>query len=161
MTHLEHWAARHGITPVAMADLLVTLAQGAHFAPVPVPQDVTSEAGVTSLVRLEASRKGVLLFRNNVGAFKNDAGQFIRYGLANDSTRQNETLKSGDWIGLRKVLITQAHVGSVLGQFVSREVKRAGWAYRGQGREVAQNNWNALITAWGGDACFAASEGTL
>lgn len=161
MTHIEAWAARHAITPVALADLLATLANGAQFAPVAVPANVTSEAGVTSLVRLEASRKNVLLFRNQVGAFKNDAGQFVRFGLANDSTRQNEALKSGDWIGIRKILIQPHHVGNVLGQFVSREIKRAGWRYTGQGREVAQNSWNALITAWGGDACFAASEGTL
>lgn len=161
MIHLEAWQRRHGITDVAMADLLATLANGEHFAPVPVPQDTHSEAGVTSLVRLEANRKGVLLFRNNVGGFKNDSGQFVRFGLANDSQRQNDTYKSGDWIGIRKRLIKPEDVGTVLGQFVSREIKKAGWVYRGQGREVAQNNWNGLITSWGGDACFAAQEGTL
>lgn len=161
MKHLNAWQARHGITDVAMADLLATLAKGEYHAPVEVPDNVHSEAGVTSLVRLEANKKGVLLFRNNVGALKDDRGRLVRYGLANDSQRQNETLKSGDWIGIRKILIQPHHVGNVLGQFVSREIKRAGWRYTGQGREVAQNSWNALITAWGGDACFAACGGTL
>lgn len=161
MTHIEAWQARHCVSDVAMADLMATLAHGEYFAPVPVPQGTHSEAAVTSLVRLEANAKGVLLFRNNVGALQDRQGRWVRFGLANDSERQNEHLKSGDWIGLRKVLIGPQHVGTVLGQFVSREIKRADWRYTGKGRERAQNGWNALITAWGGDACFAASEGTL
>lgn len=161
MKHLEQWQARHGITDVAMADLLATLAKGEYHAPVEVPDNVHSEAGVTSLVRLEAARKGVLLFRNNVGCLFDRQERMVRYGLANESQAQNDKLKSGDWIGVRKRLIVPADVGTVIGQFVSREVKRAGWVYRGQGRELAQNNWNALITSWGGDAAFAASEGTL
>ena len=161
MKHLYAWQARNGVSDAAMADLLATLAVGEYHAPVELPRDITSEAGVTSLVRLEAQAKGVLLFRNNVGCLPDRQERWVRYGLANESQAQNDKLKSGDWIGLRKRLIKPEDVGTVIGQFVSREIKRAGWKYTGKGRESAQNNWNALITSYGGDACFAASEGTL
>jgi hypothetical protein len=59
------------------------------------------------------------------------------------------------------VLITQDHVGKVIGQFLSREVKAAGWRYAGTDREKAQLKWAELITAMGGDACFAAGKGTI
>jgi hypothetical protein len=157
--HLTAWQARHGISDMAMMDLMATLARG-YSQTVSAPAGM-SEAGVTSLVRMEAQSKGVLLFRNQVGAFEDKTGRWVRFGLANDSKAMNETLKSGDWIGIRPKLITPEMVGSVIGQFVSREIKEAGWTYSGKGREGAQNNWNALITSRGGDACFASGMGTL
>ena len=57
--------------------------------------------------------------------------------------------------------VTPAHVGTVIGRFTSREIKAAGWAYRGTDREVAQLNWATLVNTLGGDACFATGEGTL
>lgn len=161
MKHIHDWAARHRVSPFALLDLLDTLAAGMYGPQVAPPAEVSSEAGVTSLVRLEAKRKGVLLFRNQVGAMQDATGRVVRYGLANDSKAMNETLKSGDWIGIRPVLITDAHVGTVIGQFVSREIKRAGWKFTGSGREGAQANWANLITSKGGDAAFAAGEGSL
>lgn len=160
MNHIIEWQRRHGVTDWALADLMDTLARGAYGPTIEPPSNVRSEAGVTSLVRLEASRKNVILFRNNVGAVEVE-GRWLRFGLANDSPQMNERLKSGDWIGIRKRLITAADVGHVIGQFVSREIKHAGWVYKGAGREIGQNNWNALVTAWGGDAAFASGEGTL
>ena len=114
------WAARWQIPPAAMADLQTRLL-GLDGTPGAVSGK--SEAAVQSQVRLEASRKGGRLFRNNVGAGYAEDGAFIRWGLANDSAQVNKVIKSADLIGLRPVLIEQRHVGLVIGQFVSREVK--------------------------------------
>lgn len=152
------WAARWGIPSAAMADLQTNLLglDGTPGSPVG-----KSEAAVQNQVRLEASRKGGRLWRNNVGAGYSEDGSFMRWGLANDSANVNRVIKSADLIGLRPVLIAPEHVGLVLGQFVSREIKAAGWRYVGTDREVAQLNWCTLISALGGDACFATGEGTL
>lgn len=152
------WAARWRIPQAAMADLQTNLLglDGAPGSPVG-----KSEAAVQNQVRLEASRKGGRLWRNNVGAGYSEDGAFIRWGLANDSAQVNKVIKSADLIGLRPVLIEQRHVGLVIGQFVSREVKAAGWRYGGTDREVAQLNWATLVNTLGGDASFATGEGTL
>lgn len=120
-----------------------------------------SESAVQSRVRLEASRKGLKLWRNNVGAIKDERGIPVRFGLANDTKKLNEKIKSGDLIGWRPVLITPAHVGSTLAQFVSRECKKPAWTYTGTAHEVAQLRWIQAVTADGGDAKFCNAEGSL
>lgn len=151
------WAARWGVPAAALADLRsIVLSADATGA-----VDGASEAAAQARVRLEASRKGGRLWRNNVGAGYAEDGSFLRWGLANDSAQVNKVIKSGDLIGLRPVLIRPEHVGLVLGQFVSREMKAPGWRYRGTEREVAQLNWANVINTLGGDARFATGEGTL
>lgn len=121
-----------------------------------------SESGVQSRVRLEASKKAVYLWRNNVGAGQLVEGKrFIRFGLANDSKQLNGVIKSGDLIGLRKILITQAMVGRVVGQFVSREIKHAEWKYSGSLEEAAQLQWASLVNAQGGDAKIVTGLGSF
>lgn len=120
-----------------------------------------SESGISSDIRLEASQLGFRLWRNNVGALTTPAGQFIRFGLANDSAQLNRSIKSADLIGIRPILITQAHVGLTIGQFISREIKQPTWRYTGTERERAQLAWAELINSLGGDACFAIGRGTL
>jgi hypothetical protein len=119
-----------------------------------------SEAAIQNDVRLEASKLGIYLWRNNVGAHKTDTG-FIRYGLANDSAATNKTMKSADLIGIRPLVITLDHVGMTVGQFVSREIKQEGWAFRGTERELSQERWAKLIASLGGDAAFASGVGTF
>ena len=164
MNGLHEWFCRNAGQPLTFEmfrDLQTTL--GTYTPPLPVGADGIgkSEAWAQSLVRLEASEKGVKLFRNNVGVLKDETGRPVRYGLGNDSAKMNEVLKSADLIGLRPVLIEQRHVGHVLGQFVSREVKAPGWQYTGTGREVAQMAWCNLVNSCGGDAAFATGAGTL
>lgn len=120
-----------------------------------------SEAAIQNLIRLEATQKGCRLWRNNVGAAYMHDGNFLRYGLANDSAKINAVLKSADLIGIRPVTITQEMVGSVIGQFLSREIKASNWRYRGTDAEKAQLAWAELIVSMGGDAAFATKEGTI
>ena len=154
------WAARHGVSLQALHELQALFGlHGGHFIPPAVKG--TSEAAVQAAVRLEAARKGVRLFRNNVGALVDSRGVPVRYGLANDSKQLNEVMKSADLIGWRPLLIEPRHVGTVVAQFVSRECKRPGWHYTGADREPAQLAWAQLVTAGGGDAAFCTGVGTL
>lgn len=157
---LSAWAARWAVHPRALEELRQALL-GLNVAEVR-PLAGRSESAVQSLVRLEAARAGVILWRNNVGAVQDhESGSFIRYGLCNDSARVNEQLKSADLVGIRRVLVTPGHVGQHIGQFVARECKHGGWSWTGSPREVAQANFAALVNSYGGDACFAATEGTI
>jgi len=122
---------------------------------------MTSELHITDLVRLEATRAGAMLWRNNVGATYTREGRFLRYGLANESQRLNTVLKSSDLIGIKPVLITQDMVGKTLGVFLAREIKTSTWKYSGSDREKAQLAFINLINKMGGDAAFANSEGTI
>lgn len=153
---LIDWASRWGIPAAALLSLQADVF-GATPDAVPTPGLPDSEAAVQVRVRLDASRAGWRVFRNNVGAGMVD-GQFLRWGLANDSVRMNEALKSSDLIGVRPVLVRSDHVGTVIGQFVSLEVKRLGWRYAGTPREVAQQAWLRLVAGLGGHARFTTGE---
>ncbi|MCK5127517.1 MAG: hypothetical protein KAR42_14775 [candidate division Zixibacteria bacterium] len=157
--NLNQWAIKWQIPFEAVEDLRREFGT-INTDPEPVHND-GSEARVQTSIRLEASRVGCRLWRNNVGATKTDEGGHIRYGLANDSTKMNAVIKSADLIGIRPVTITEAHVGGVFGQFVAREVKREAWVYTGDKRELAQLKFLELINALGGDAAFATGVGTL
>lgn len=117
-----------------------------------------SEDAIQQQARLDAARSGDRLWRNNVGALKDDRGVPVRFGLMNDSQRVNETLKSGDLIGIKRVTITPQMVGQVIGQFYMRECKEAGWKYSGTDRELAQLNAINLVNHLGGNAAFLAGD---
>lgn len=152
------WAIRNGVSVKAIEELMQMFGlHGEHEA----PTEGVSEAAVQSAVRLEAAKKGMRLFRNNVGVLMDARGVPVRYGLANDNKFINTAVKSGDLIGWRPVRITQAHVGTVIGQFVSRECKRVGWHYVGGEHEEAQLAWAQLVVSGGGDAAFCTGTGTL
>lgn len=112
------------------------------------------ESELQKLIQLAESRRGNRLWRNNVGATYDQAGNFIRYGLANESTSINRQIKSGDLIGITPIIITPAMIGYTVGIFTSIEVKRPGWVYRGTPRETAQRAWNELVASMGGRAGF-------
>ncbi len=148
------WSVRH---PLAAAELNAML-----LPVVSARGDAGSEARVQSEIRLEAVERGCRLFRNNRGAGKIDGGQFTRFGLGNESDHLNKVLKSSDLIGWRKVMITPAMVGTVIAQFLSREIKHPKWRLTpGDADAQAQAAWLALVAADGGDAAFATGVGTL
>lgn len=156
--NISEWAAKWGVPAAAIEDLRTSLYPYAPAQPAP---DDRSESAAQARVRLEASRKGCRLWRNNVGALPDRRGVPMRYGLANESSAVNTETKSSDLIGIKPVLITPLLVGCTIGQFMSREMKRYGWKYSDTPEERAQRNWLELITAFGGDACFATGEGSI
>jgi hypothetical protein len=155
MTSLEQWALRWGLPPQALEELAIVTSQTGGY-------EGMSESAVQSRVRLEASKHGVHLWRNNVGAGKlADGGRFIRFGLANDSQQLNKVLKSGDLIGGRRTLITQAMVGQTVLRFTSRECKEGDWKFSGTEEETAQLKWATLINSLGGDAKMVSGPGSF
>jgi hypothetical protein len=157
---MHEWAQRWGVHPAALDDLCRSVIYP--HAPDPAQDETNaSEARVQSEIRLEAANAGVYLFRNNVGAGKMASGNFVRYGLGNDSPALNEVLKSADLIGIRRRLITPLDVGCYIGQFVSREIKRTDWRFSGTKEEQAQARWATLINQQGGDAAIVQSVGSL
>ncbi len=121
----------------------------------------SNESHQQQLVRAEASRLGCVLWRNNVGALPTSTGQWMRFGLANDSAQMNRNIKSSDLIGIEPVLITPEMVGSVMGRFIAREMKRSNWVWSGNPQEKAQLAYLNLVNQLGGNGCFATGVGTL
>ena len=113
-----------------------------------------SESNVQTRVRLECSRRGWYVFRNNLGAGYLQDGSFVRWGLANDAREMNTKVKSSDLVGWREVVITPDMVGQKIAQFVSLECKREGWRYTGTEVEVAQRKWLDTVARSGGFATF-------
>ena len=161
MTTLHDWAIKWRVPLDCLQDLQRTL--GLQCPPLPeTHRDAgKSEAYATSQMLIEASRKGVRLWRNNVGALKDSTGRVVRYGLANETAALNKVLKSSDYIGWRTVLIQPNHVGMLFGRATLREVKAPGWNYTGQGREPAQLAFLNMAAADGCDAAFCTGEGSL
>lgn len=114
-----------------------------------------SEAGIQSQVRLAAAQLGLHLWRNNVGAGKLENGQFIRWGLANDSTALNARLKSSDLIGITPLTITPDMVGKTVGVFTAFECKDRDFRLNLRDAHVAaQYAFIELVRSLGGIAEF-------
>lgn len=105
--------------------------------------ELKTEAEIINEIRLEASKHGAILWRNNTGAAKDISGRIIRYGLANESTRINKEIKSSDLIGVTRS-----------GKFLAIEVKNEEWFYKGTEHEKAQLRFLNLVNERGGVGCF-------
>ena len=148
-TVITEWAAAHGIPPTALADLTARLTLSEH----PAAEAGCSEAAVQADIRLAASQRGdLVLWRNNSGAYQNDQGRWVRYGLNNESAQQNKRMKSADLIGIHRPS----------GRFVSIEVKRPGWKHSDASeRDRAQAAWAATVAAMGGVALRVTSAESI
>ena len=148
-TVITEWATVWGVPQAALADLTARLTLSEH----PAAEAGRSEAAVQADIRLAASQRGdLVLWRNNSGAYQNDQGQWVRYGLNNESAQQNKRMKSADLIGI--------HRGS--GRFVSIEVKRPGWKHSDASeRDRAQAAWAATVAAMGGVALRVTSAQSI
>jgi len=157
-TLFNEWVTRHNISTEALQELSAVLMSA---VPSTAADYGASEASAQQQIRIEAPKHGVRLWRNNVGACVDDRGNYVRYGLANESRAMNNQIKSADLIGITPVTVTPQHVGAVLGVFTSIECKRPGWRYNGAGREQAQLKWSQLVISMGGFAQFATMPGDV
>jgi len=87
-----------------------------------------------------------------------ESGNYVRYGLANDSKQLGDQLKSGDLIGWRMVVIDASMVGKCIAQFVSVECKSGDWTPPPVDTKdeaaAAQYRWAELVNSEGGYAIF-------
>ena len=156
---LHEWAIQWQIPLAALHDLERRM--GLLYDPQLAPSTGRSEAAVQANVRLEASRKGIKLFRNNVGALRDERGVPVRYGLANDTPAMNKVIKSADLIGWETTTITAEMVGQRFARFLSAECKPEGWVFTASQREQGQKAWATMVIAGGGRALFVNGPGML
>ena len=111
-----------------------------------------SESEIQQEIQLESPKHGVTLLRNNSGAFKDETGRLIRYGLGH--TSNNQPFKSSDLIGWTEVLITPKMVGTRVAIFTAVEIKSESWKPSNNDREQAQNNFIMWVKSRGGIAAM-------
>lgn len=157
------WAQAWQISPQAVQDLAARLLAASQPLTGNTVEDEASESRVQSQVRLEAAARGdVMLFRNNVGSLQDERGQWVRYGLANDSKRINEVIKSADLIGVQRYIVQPQDVGHMIGRFVSVETKRRNWKPSARDSHTgAQMAWATLMQSYGAYAVFTSGAGTF
>lgn len=140
MIAFHEWCARWNVPREALAELLV---------PAQIVSDEykpQSEQYVQQKIRLEAATRGVRLWRNNSGAYQDQDGRVVRYGLGNDSAKLNEVFKSSDLIGIAPG-----------GRFLAVEVKNPEWKGPSTPHEMAQAAFLTAVQQAGGVAGFAKS----
>lgn len=160
--NLEQYARRWGLSPQAIMELK-EVAGVSDVTTVDVAySDSSTETGVQQRLRLEASRLGGRLWRNNSGAYEDDRGNWVRYGLGNTSKRINKVLKSSDLIGITPLMVRPKHVGATVAVFTAVECKKPGWVYSPSDHTaVAQNNFLTQVNSLGGFGIFADNEKIL
>ena len=102
-----------------------------------------SEQELQQRIRLQLGSSPVRLWRNIVGALRDERGRLVTYGLCKGSS---------DLIGLRQVLIGPEHLGQTLAVFSAIEVK----APKGRLREE-QRSFLELVERFGGYSGIATS----
>lgn len=123
---------------------------------------MTTETPAQQQVRLAMARMGAQMWRNNTGAFQDETGRWIRYGLCNDSKQVNERIKSSDLIGGVPITIQPHHVGQTFAILTAIECKRPGWHLTpGDKRGQAQKRFIDLVVGIGGFAGFATGPDDL
>lgn len=114
------------------------------------------ETPVAQRVQLEAARLNILTMRNNVGACMDQHGRLIRYGLMNESAKQNAKIKASDYIAITPTLIQPHMVGYYLGVFTAIETKASDWRFsQTDERAVAQLAFHDIVRQYCGYAGFA------
>lgn len=104
-----------------------------------------NETTILQRIRLALGRvPGLRLFRQNVGALKDEHGRIVRFGLHPGSA---------DLIGWKSIQITPDMVGKTVALFVSIEVKTPTGTVK-----TDQANWQAQVEEAGGIAIIARSE---
>lgn len=113
-----------------------------------------SESEIQQEIQLEAAKFGIVLMRNNSGAFQDATGRVVRYGLDNTSKKRNEEIKSSDLIGIVPIMVTPEMVGHMVGMFIAVEVKDEKWnpEHKGDKRQHAQENFVNFVKSKGGVA---------
>lgn len=126
-----------------------------------------SEARVMKKIWVECGKRGIRLFRNNVGQAWQGSGKIVRVSHEGEQwcepgdviLRRARPINfglekdTGDLIGWTPVLVTPDMVGSTLAVFTSVETKDEGYS-----PTEGQLNWQRVVKEAGGRAFVAYSE---
>ncbi len=116
------------------------------------------ESEIQQLIMIDAVGFNCHLMRNNSGQLKTQDGRFVRFGLGNVSSQQNERIKSSDLIGFTKITVGPEHLGQTFAVFTACEIKAPEWSFKpNNSREIAQRAFIKWINASGGIAGFCDS----
>lgn len=120
------------------------------------------EATVTQHVIYAAAQRNINLMRNNVGAGTivdetTGKSSHIRWGLMNESAKQNKEIKSSDYIGMTPVWAYIDGIGwGWVGVFTAIEMKHSKWRFvQTDKHSVAQSRFHDIVRGYGGFAGFA------
>lgn len=144
----NQWINKWQISQAAIDDLLQSVVSSGGTSG-------QSEAVTQQQVRMEHCQIGGRLWRNNCGAYTDERGVPVRYGLANESKKLNSHIKSSDLIGITPHIVAVEDVGQQLGIFTAIEVKKGNWRYTGSAREQAQLKFLLLVMSMGGIGKFS------
>lgn len=101
------------------------------------------ETNIMNKIMLAMSKKGFMVWRNNVGVFKTIDGRTVNIGVKG----------SADLMAVKPTVITPDMVGQTLAVFVAVEVKTA------TGRQSEpQKKWQAAVEKLGVEYILARSE---
>jgi hypothetical protein len=115
------------------------------------------ESTVQNLTRLEHCKAtNGHAWRNNVGAYVDEFGRQVRYGLANESKQENDQIKSSDLICTTPEWVYHPVRGWCwLAVLTAYECKPEGWRQLpGDKRALAQANFHDIVRSVGGYAGF-------
>jgi hypothetical protein len=99
---------------------------------------VASETEIQQQIRLQCSKGGVRLWRNNSGSLPDPrTGRYVQFGVGSPG--------GSDLIGYRRVRVTAEMVGQEIAQFAAVEVKSA----RGRVRPEQQQFIDNIVSAGG------------
>jgi len=120
------------------------------------------ESTIQKLVRLAASKRGYVVWRNNVGVAYQ--GGIITMNSQEARLRHPRRISFGvggaggsDLIGYREVVVTQEMVGHPVAVFCAIECKRPG----GRGPTPDQKHFQAVVNKAGGVAIVARGESDI
>lgn len=120
------------------------------------------ESSVAQRVVDAAAYLNINLMRNNVGGGtfvdpKTGNTTHLRWGLMNESAKQNKIIKSSDYIGITPVRCFVDGIGlTTLGVFTAIETKASGWQFvHTDEHSVAQDAFHRIVRGYGGYAGFA------
>lgn len=103
-----------------------------------------NETKYRNIVQISLSKKGIRLFRNNVGLLYSKDGTPVRVGLAKGS---------GDLIGWKPIVVTQDMVGKKIAVFLSVETK----SRKGKVQDE-QKDWLKIVNESGGIAVISSPD---
>lgn len=126
---------------------------------------MTPEGKASLNVRLAANALGCRLYKNNSGVAYDASNRPVFFGLGNEGKKDNESIRTPDWVGWMTVTITPDMVGKKIPVFAAIDAKKLGFrrktSYPVGTREYGQHKFFELVTGVNGVAGFATNAGDV